>query len=191
MAARLIEQVRGYLNYNLSWKPALDRVNCQLNLMQGKPFAALRVVEDWLAEPSEIPYEQGRIHECAAEAHLVLGDREKAGLQAHKALAIYSGLGAAARKKKIERWLEENAPRRRGRPKSRGVLNLTEREVEVLALVGSGHSNNEIAAKLFISPGTVKKHVSNIMDKTFVRHRRELISIAIGVVSGSDEPIGR
>jgi ATP/maltotriose-dependent transcriptional regulator MalT len=188
MAIRLIDQVREYLHYNMSWKTAVDRVHSQLYLIQREPSRALHVIEEWLLEPSEIPYEQGRVHECAAEAYLALGDREEAAIQGFKAEMIYSRLGAAERKKKIEHWLKANGPRRRGRPRSRVVLNLTAREVEILTLVGSGHSNNEIAAKLFISPGTVKKHVSNIKDKTFVRHRRELIPIALRVVAVGETP---
>jgi ATP/maltotriose-dependent transcriptional regulator MalT len=42
---------------------------------------------------------------------------------------------------------------------------LTERELEVLRLVGAGMSNRQIAGKLFISPGTVKVHLYNISEK--------------------------
>jgi ATP/maltotriose-dependent transcriptional regulator MalT len=182
-AARLIEQVRGYLHYNMSWKAAADRVNCQLLISKGEPTLALRAIDDRLRSPSEIPYEQARIQECAAEANLALGLREEAHIHALEACAIYSRLGAAARKKGTERWLLANAPRPLGRPKSRVVLNLTAREAEILTLVGSGYSNNEIAAKLFISPGTVKKHVSNIKVKTSAGHRRELISISARIAS--------
>jgi len=182
-AARLIEQVRGYLHYNMSWKAAADRVNCQLLILRGEPTRALQAIGDWLRSPSEIPYEQARIQECAAAANLALGLREDARVHAMEAFRIYSHLGATARKKRTEGWLRANSPRRLGRPRSRVVLNLTAREAEILALVGSGYSNNEIATKLFISPGTVKKHVSNIKVKTSVRHRRELISIAARVAS--------
>ncbi len=51
------------------------------------------------------------------------------------------------------------------------VYGLTEREVEVLGLVGEGLSNSEIASRLFISPKTASVHVSNILAKTGVASR--------------------
>ncbi len=50
---------------------------------------------------------------------------------------------------------------------------LSEREVEVLRLVSAGLSNREIAAKLFISPGTAKTHIHNLCGKLGVRNRTE------------------
>ena len=55
---------------------------------------------------------------------------------------------------------------------------LTEREREVLTLVGGGLSNDEIAATLFLSPLTAKTHVSRIMTKLAVRDRAQLVVLA-------------
>jgi len=55
---------------------------------------------------------------------------------------------------------------------------LTEREREVLRLVGLGLSNDEIAAKLFLSPLTAKTHVSRILSKLQARDRVHLVVIA-------------
>jgi DNA-binding NarL/FixJ family response regulator len=55
---------------------------------------------------------------------------------------------------------------------------LTEREREVLALVGGGLSNGEIAARLFMSPATAKTHVSRAMTKLGARDRAQLVVIA-------------
>jgi len=52
--------------------------------------------------------------------------------------------------------------------------NLTERENEVLSLVASGLSNNEIAAKLYLSQGTVRNMVSAILEKLQLRDRTQL-----------------
>ena len=55
---------------------------------------------------------------------------------------------------------------------------LTDREREVLALVGRGLSNTEIGAELFMSPATAKTHVSRAMMKLDARDRAQLVVIA-------------
>jgi DNA-binding NarL/FixJ family response regulator len=55
---------------------------------------------------------------------------------------------------------------------------LTDREREVLALVGHGLTNEEVAAKLFLSPLTAKTHVSRIMQKLGARDRVQLVVTA-------------
>jgi DNA-binding NarL/FixJ family response regulator len=51
--------------------------------------------------------------------------------------------------------------------------HLTEREREILAMVATGASNREIAEALFITEGTVKNHLSNILSKLGVRDRTQ------------------
>jgi DNA-binding CsgD family transcriptional regulator len=58
------------------------------------------------------------------------------------------------------------------------LVDLSEREVEVLALLASGRTNSEIARDLFVSAGTVKSHVNNIYRKLEVRNRAEAIARA-------------
>src|ERR687897_223458 len=60
------------------------------------------------------------------------------------------------------------------RTSSRALDVLTDREREVLALVGGGLSNEEIAAELFISVATARTHVSRAMTKLHARDRAEL-----------------
>ncbi len=55
---------------------------------------------------------------------------------------------------------------------------LTQREVEVLALVAAGKSNADIAKELVISPNTVVRHVSNILAKTGSSNRTEAAAYA-------------
>ncbi|MEA9985164.1 MULTISPECIES: response regulator transcription factor [Subtercola] len=56
--------------------------------------------------------------------------------------------------------------------------SLTDREREVLALVGEGLTNAEIAGRLFLSPLTVKTHVSRTMSKLAARDRAQLVVAA-------------
>ena len=51
--------------------------------------------------------------------------------------------------------------------------SLSERELEVLRLVASGASNREIAKKLYITEGTVKNHISNVLRKLGLRDRTQ------------------
>jgi LuxR family maltose regulon positive regulatory protein len=50
---------------------------------------------------------------------------------------------------------------------------LSERELEVLALIAAGESNRQIAARLFVSTSTVKSHVNNIFRKLQARNRTQ------------------
>jgi DNA-binding NarL/FixJ family response regulator len=72
---------------------------------------------------------------------------------------------------------------------SDGRGELSDREVEVLCLVAEGRSNKEIAQALFLSEGTVKAHISHIMNKLGLDRRTELVRYALGkgLVAVSDE----
>jgi len=52
--------------------------------------------------------------------------------------------------------------------------NLTPREIEIADLIGKGRSNREIASELFISEGTVKNHITNILSKLYLRDRTQI-----------------
>lgn len=53
-------------------------------------------------------------------------------------------------------------------------INLTEREMDVLSLVAEGLSNKEISEKLFLSDGTVRNYVTNLLEKLQLRDRTQL-----------------
>lgn len=57
--------------------------------------------------------------------------------------------------------------------------SLTEREREILKLVAEGHTNNQIAERLVISPKTVDTHRTHIMDKLNLHSRAELVKYAM------------
>lgn len=57
-------------------------------------------------------------------------------------------------------------------------LELNRRELEVLTLMAQGHSNHEIAAKLFISLSTVKTHIQNLFEKLDVKRRTQAVEKA-------------
>ncbi|ENQ3079970.1 response regulator [Bacillus sp. WLY-B-L8] len=72
---------------------------------------------------------------------------------------------------KVDSITEQHAPKQ--------IEQLTEREVEVLRELGYGLNNKEIAEKLFITEGTVKNHVSNIISKLELRDRTQAAIFAV------------
>ncbi|MFI6604644.1 response regulator [Nonomuraea sp. NPDC050536] len=84
------------------------------------------------------------------------------------------------------RLIRQFAARRQvDRAAEKRLAVLTEREREVLALVGQGLSNHEIGNELFLSPATARTHVSRAMAKLGARDRAQLVVIAYqtGLVS--------
>jgi DNA-binding CsgD family transcriptional regulator len=63
------------------------------------------------------------------------------------------------------------------------VRSLTERELDVLALVAQGLTNRQISRRLFISPATVRTHLEHIYDKLGVRSRAGAVSAAFRIAS--------
>jgi DNA-binding NarL/FixJ family response regulator len=84
-----------------------------------------------------------------------------------------------------KRLLERISGGLREAPDAAQLTVITEREREVLALVGQGLTNEEIGRALFLSPLTAKTHVSRIMSKLAARDRVQLVVIAYetGLVS--------
>ena len=79
------------------------------------------------------------------------------------------------------RLIAEFASRSRdasGAPDARQLSLLTEREREVVGLVGAGLSNEDIAGRLYLSPNTAKTHTSRAMIKLGVRDRAQLVVFA-------------
>ena len=76
------------------------------------------------------------------------------------------------------RLIAEFATRTRPARPTDELALLTEREREVLALVAEGLSNEDIAARLYLSPATSRTHVSRILTKLGARSRAQLVVVA-------------
>ncbi|HUS23065.1 MAG TPA: response regulator transcription factor [Aeromicrobium sp.] len=106
----------------------------------------------------------------------LLKDTEPADLLA--AIRVVASGDALMSPSVTRRLIEEFASRSRPTAPSSTMDVLTEREREIVALVGEGLSNAEIAERLVVSPATAKTHVSRAMTKLHVRDRAHLVVIA-------------
>src|SRR3954465_7217747 len=92
-------------------------------------------------------------------------------------------LAPSVTKRLIEAYISH--PEEDAAPTPEGLDELSPRELEVLGFVARGHTNREIAETLYLSPLTVKTHVSRILMKLRARDRVQLVVIAYqaGLVS--------
>ena len=97
-------------------------------------------------------------------------------------------LSPAATRSLVARFLATPDEAAQPHPEELGAL--TAREREMVGLVATGLSNQEIAERMFLSPFTVRAHVQRAMTKLGARDRAQLVVIAYrtGLASASDRP---
>ncbi|HWM05825.1 MAG TPA: response regulator transcription factor [Actinophytocola sp.] len=95
-----------------------------------------------------------------------------------RAVQVVAGGDALLSPGVTRRLIGEFATRAKKAPESSTLDVLTEREREVVSLVGEGLTNDEIAARLVVSPATAKTHVSRAMIKLAARDRAQLVVLA-------------
>ena len=95
-----------------------------------------------------------------------------------QAVRVVAGGDALLSPSVTRQLLAEFASRAKEPIRATGLEELTDREREIVALVGEGLSNQEIAERLFVSPATAKTHVSRAMGKLGARDRAQLVVIA-------------
>jgi LuxR family transcriptional regulator, maltose regulon positive regulatory protein len=134
---------------------------------QGEHDEARRWFEDALdvLAASEAPLETARVRlELAATLHALGRDRAARG-EIETALATCRELGAVHEEARAGALLEQYRGARPVEAAEGPLRELSPRELEVLALVAEGLTNQEIAARLVISDHTVHRHVANILRK--------------------------
>jgi ATP/maltotriose-dependent transcriptional regulator MalT len=149
---------------------------------RGDREAAVALLESALAEWSRLgqPYEAGRAQyelgrTLAADEPTVAVDH------ARRALSAFELLGAAGQADRAASLLRSLGVVARTGPKGVGLL--TQREQEVLRLLGAGLSNPEIAERLHVSRKTASHHVSHILTKLNLRNRSEAAAYAASTPS--------
>ena len=119
-----------------------------------------------------------------AECHVAAKDRTRAARAATSAREIAERLGVAPLVEQIDALLARTRlrPPPPRQPVEERAFGLTDRELEVLRLLGTGATNRQIARSLFISERTVGVHVSRILHKLHVANRGQAAAIAVRLV---------
>ena len=165
--------------------PGIDGLEATRRISADDDLAGVKVIILTTFESDEHVYQAIR----AGASGFLVKDTEPADLiQAVRVVAK----GDALLSPSVTRRLITDLASRPERPPpnhSGAGLAVTARERQVLGLVAEGLSNDEIAARLFLSPLTSKTHVSRIMTKLDARDRAQLVVIAYE--SGLVTPGGR
>jgi DNA-binding NarL/FixJ family response regulator len=154
--------------------PGGDGLEATRSIVADPALAATRVVILTTFDLDEYVFEAVRI---GASGFLVKDTEPAELLRGVRAVAAGDALLSPG---VTRRLIGEFASRSRGTVAAAGdrLRALTEREREVVALVGEGLSNDEIARRLVLSPATAKTHVSRAMVKLHVRDRAQLVVLA-------------
>jgi ATP/maltotriose-dependent transcriptional regulator MalT len=163
----------------------------------GRPAAAAehfrQAAARWQAMAA--PFEEAVARRRLAESLLLTSDpaaRSEAQRELAAAREAFARLGAPLELAAAEALVEQHGlapdPAPQGsvrvfldaavRQSSSLVEPLSERELEVLALIAQGHSNQQIADVLIVSVGTIKKHLNNIFGKLGVHSRTQAVARA-------------
>jgi DNA-binding NarL/FixJ family response regulator len=153
--------------------PGVDGLEATRRISADEDLAGVKVIILTTFESDEYVYQALR----AGASGFLVKDTEPADLlQAVRVVAR----GDALLSPSVTRRLISDIASRPERPATTGKIlaGLTDREREVMTLVAEGLSNDEIAARLFLSPLTAKTHVSRIMTKLGARDRAQLVVMA-------------
>jgi DNA-binding NarL/FixJ family response regulator len=153
--------------------PGMDGLEATKRISADDDLAGVKVIILTTFESDEYVYQALR----AGASGFLVKDTEPAEL-IHAVRVVAAG--DALLSPSVTRKLIDDLATRPERPPASGqaLARLTEREREVMALVAEGLSNEEIAARLFLSPLTAKTHVSRILTKLNARDRAQLVVLA-------------
>ena len=154
--------------------PGVDGLEATRRIAGTEDLAGVRVLILTTFEADEYVYEALR---AGASGFMVKDTDPGELLQAVRVIARGDSLLSPSITRRLIADIVSR-PRPGGAQSGARVDQLTDREREVLTLVGTGLSNDEIAAKLYLSPLTAKTHVSRILTKLGARDRAQLVVAA-------------
>jgi DNA-binding NarL/FixJ family response regulator len=153
--------------------PGVDGLHATRRIAADPDLAGVRVVVLTTFEIDEYVFEALR----AGAAGFLLKEAEPADI-VHAVRVASAGdalLAPSVTRRVVETFAAGHAP---NAPAVSGLDELTEREAEIVSLVGTGLSNADIAERLVISPATARTHVSRAMLKLGARDRAQLVVFA-------------
>ncbi|MER6618314.1 response regulator transcription factor [Streptomyces xantholiticus] len=171
-AVRLVGELRPDVVLMDIRMPLLDGLAATRRITGGERPADVKVVVLTTFELDEYVFEAIR---SGASGFLVKDTEPDELLRAVRAVVEGDALLSPG---VTRRLIAEFAARSKEPAKTEGLGELTDREREVMALVGIGLSNEEIACRLVVSPLTAKTHVSRTMVKLGARDRAQLVVLA-------------
>ena len=151
----------------------------QANVQAGKRFRKLITIHLLFAlvEAKSERDQESKFHLTQALQLAVPQDYHRAFLNEGQALLDLLPAVCDSYPDFVNRLLGEKSPvQDQGIDLPQPYENLSERELEVLRLVSRGYSNRQIAEALFVTLGTVKKHLNNVFGKLQVSNRTEAVA---------------
>jgi DNA-binding CsgD family transcriptional regulator len=137
-------------------------------LLSDDPVERIALLEESCRAMTDVgaPFELARGLLARGEAHIARGDRVAGARDLAEARTIFDRLGARP-------WSDRASAGRseRASPPQALADRLTDAELRVAVTVGTGATNGEVAAQLFVSVKTVEYHLSNIYRKLGIRSR--------------------
>jgi len=152
--------------------PGLDGLQATRQIAGDERLASLRVVILTTFELDEYVFEAMR---AGASGFLV---KHTEPVELVRAVRVVATGDALLSPSVTRRLIREFANRAKAPPPADSLDVLTERERELVGLVGEGLSNDEIAQRLVLSPATVKTHINRSMMKLGARDRAHLVVFA-------------
>jgi DNA-binding NarL/FixJ family response regulator len=152
--------------------PGLDGIGATKQIAADAALASLHVIILTTFELDEYVFEGLR----AGAAGFLVKDTDAAELI--RAIRVVSDGSALLSPTVTRRLIAEFSVRSRATPRSTAGDSLTAREREVVTLIASGLSNEEIADKLYMSASTAKTHATRAMTKLGARDRSQLVIFA-------------
>jgi DNA-binding NarL/FixJ family response regulator len=152
--------------------PGLDGLQATRQIASDERLASLRVVILTTFELDEYVFEAMR---AGASGFLV---KHTEPVELVRAVRVVATGDALLSPSVTRRLISEFAARAKAPPPADSLGVLTERERELVGLVGEGLSNDEIARRLVLSPATVKTHINRSMMKLGARDRAHLVVFA-------------
>ncbi len=146
--------------------PGVNGIEATRRIMRADP--TVRVVVLTMLEDDDSVFAAMR---AGARGYVVKGADEGEMLRVVRAVASGEALFGSAIAERLMGFFSSAGSSANAQPFS----DLTEREREILGLIAQGYGNPEIASRLFLSPKTVRNHISSIFDKLQVTDRAQAI----------------